>query len=456
MSKPSGPVGVVPNDAKTGPKGEPMTPVPSASLIILCPIKGTSSNRQNGQYATLMVQRSARAGGSFRSAVVFPGGLLDQADVYAIEQDAKRDEQKAPREKKAQYIDSLRLCALREAFEETGLLLIPATSSDAAVTRAIGPHEAGMTDAEWSTARTSVHDDARNFLPFIRHVMQRSSATTKNVKSLSVALQPLHHHSNWVTPRNMVRPAKRFDTHFFITVLDTPDALGQLSGANAAELRSGGSSQAGPAGSQAGPSMAAGLAADGSETTSLRLATPTQLMDLAVRDEIILYPPQFYLLADVHTTLLNARAGHPITFQPLYFGQEPDGLSDASLTTISSVEPQGRPGDGAMISRSQLRSTGGKHGGGQEESNDEDQVFVMPLALPGDALRPVRGQKDAEQKRNRVFVTLRSKGEGGGMMVHGSQRCGIDNLHDFEYGHILSQTNEDHHDDQDKTAKAKL
>ncbi len=40
------------------------------------------------------------------------------------------------------------------------------------------------------------------------------------------------HYSNWITPRSVVRPAKRFDAHFFITVLDKQDVFGDKDSLN--------------------------------------------------------------------------------------------------------------------------------------------------------------------------------------------------------------------------------
>lgn len=322
-----GPVGLPPNDAKTGPRGEPMTPIPSATLVVLCPTGGgvaasTSSQAGRDNYATLVVQRSARQGGSFRSAVVFPGGLLDLADEHAVQQQQLTSAWQAARgggnNTKVSsrdmvdpdagldlYLQSLQLCALRETFEETGLLLVPAAddgSARAACSRAVGHVEAGVSAEAWKALRDEVHDDARAFVPLLaritRHlktqqhggsnVCEHADSPSSSSAPVLPLLAPLRHHSNWVTPRNMARPAKRFDTHFFITVLDEVDALGPLtSAAKQSEQTS-----TGLGGSVRDVSS---ITADGSETTNVRLATPLELMDLAVKDSIVLYPPQYYV-----------------------------------------------------------------------------------------------------------------------------------------------------------------
>lgn len=417
----TGPKGVIANDAKSGPKGEPMTPIPSASLIILCPISSKDQKATKSEYSTLMVQRKAT--GSFRSATVFPGGLLDQADVFAISQ----SNQSSSFQKNDEYLHSLRLCALRETFEETGLLLVPDESNSFA-SRAVGPSEAGLSSDEWTKLRKDVHNDARAFTQILNRFTSNTSQTSLP------PLAPLRHHSNWVTPRTLVRPAKRFDTHFFLSVLDKADALGQLTSSIGADEK--GIVQGSPA----------GLTADGSETTSLRLAKPEELLSMAIRDEIILFPPQYYLLADIHTSLLKSNDQKQIRFAPLQFGTEKEPEENTSSTQapsiegVSSVEPQGVASSGAMIERNRLSVKPSSKQ--SKEEQDDDDLFVLPLVLPGDELRPTAGQsatvpESDEAPRNRVYVTPRSRGEGGGMMVHGIHRRGITGLHNLKFGNVL-------------------
>ena len=284
----SGSHGPRPNDAKTGKKGEPMAPIPSASLVVLCPVSG-SSRGGGTRYATLMVQRSARDGSSFRSAVVFPGGALDMADEDAVRQMASQGDlspctnQSMEAGADAAYMHSLRLCALRETFEETGLLLLPAQGAPTAKSRAIGPGEAGIEPQEWARIRNEIHNDARAFPPFLARVVHAVSPSVygSGGEGALPPLAPLSHHANWVTPKAVVRPAKRFDAHFFLTVLEKADALGPLTSASDSALTS--------------SEDLLNLSADGTETTSLRLATAGEMVELAVRDQIVLFPPQFYV-----------------------------------------------------------------------------------------------------------------------------------------------------------------
>lgn len=165
--------GPLPNDAKSGPKGEAMTPIPSASLIVLCPPASTSKSSEgkstssdggsaggSSGLATLMLQRSARMGSSFRSAVVFPGGALDLADQDAVTEASGTES--AP-EGEAARMAALQICSLRETFEETGLLLLPSERAskeqggeEIPWSRAVGHREAGLSVEEWREWREKV------------------------------------------------------------------------------------------------------------------------------------------------------------------------------------------------------------------------------------------------------------------------------------------------------------
>ena len=283
--KPSKPRGAQrESDHKTGPKGEPMTPLPSATLIVLCPRSATEPNGQL-QYDTLMVQRSARDGSSFRSAVVFPGGALDLVDEAEVEAALATSSGGASGKEMEKYMHSLKLCALRETFEETGLLLLPSSTPSPCglpTSRAVGHQEAGMSAEEWAHARNDVHHNAVDFVPFLRKVCSKLGLKGQlgAGEAALPELAPMAHHSNWITPRSVVRPAKRFDAHFFITVLDTQDVFGS--------------------------DKSLKISADGSETLSLRLQTPREIMYAGITDQISLFPPQFYVSLPVHLQISSS------------------------------------------------------------------------------------------------------------------------------------------------------
>ncbi|SNX85753.1 uncharacterized protein MEPE_04462 [Melanopsichium pennsylvanicum] len=505
--KPSKPRGVQrESDHKTGPKGEPMTPLPSATLIVLCP-RSSKDPKGQLQYDTLMVQRSARDGSSFRSAVVFPGGaldLVDEADVKAALTPSSTDLER--------YMYSLKLCALRETFEETGLLLLPSPTASLCglpTSRAVGHQEAGMSAQDWAHARNDVHHNAVDFVPFLRKVTLKlglEGLLGEGGKALP-ELAPMAHHSNWITPRSVIRPAKRFDAHFFITVLDTPDVFGS--------------------------DKSLQISADGSETLSLRLQTPREIMYAGIIDQISLFPPQFYILADLETALrcANKENGRvpiiPLIFDPAQAtpNHTPDAeyrvtpveeearglhncnyswdrkdtassndapltswvsdtnpplskirslgdISDSQYPTVTAVEPRPFPKLGAMLDiRKEIaenRDLAQQKGKGGEEDNS----FVFPLVLPGDwqaspaqkerarkgLFLPGTGEKTANgpadgsgaaaaqgttaKPLNRLYVSPRSKEQGGGMTVRGAVRKGLTHLRDFQVGVLLAENPE--------------
>ena len=105
-----------------------------------------------------MLFRSARVGSSFRSAVVFPGGALDRNDEYSVGCPAQVSDQDDVTNE--QYVEALKLCALRETFEETGLVLLPsqrATGNKGVPwSKAVGAKDVGMSEQEWKRYRDLV------------------------------------------------------------------------------------------------------------------------------------------------------------------------------------------------------------------------------------------------------------------------------------------------------------
>jgi nucleoside diphosphate-linked moiety X motif protein 19 len=491
----TGPHGPPPNDAKTGPKGKPMAPIPSASLVVLCPVGSSSASSSNSgtsstRYATLMLQRSARDGSSFRSAVVFPGGALDLADEDAVQKSAQgnlspcTNQEESDRDaSEAAYVHSLRLCALRETFEETGLLLLPTQDSGSNKSRAIGPKEAGIEAIEWKRLRDEIHDDARAFPPFLRKVFNAVSQSNDEEETTTLPpLAPMSHHSNWVTPRGVVRPAKRFDAHFFLTVLDKADALGPLTSAARSSSSSGSTDKL-------------DLSADGTETTSLTLATAEEMIESTIRDKVVLFPPQFYILADLAATL-RSKHTKDMNFTPLIFKhpsepapssdekgvtpveEEPRGLhpdshyqfeknpeSSSSRRAVTSVEPRAMPASGANVDKKMMQWRGNSEMEGQSKEDDEQEPFVFPLVLPGDFLasnsqrammsgKAPSSSSDIKVKPlNRVYVTPRSREDGGGVIVRGARRRGLPGLIDFEEGAQLQEMGSDIEEESDQKAK---
>jgi 8-oxo-dGTP pyrophosphatase MutT (NUDIX family) len=148
----------------------PVVPRPAATILLL----------RDDPFEVLMVRR--RAGTVFSSALVFPGGLVDPEDrseawlPHLLNHEALDEEARA-----------LRIAALRETYEEVGILIAAgvATSCPAPTPRC----------------------DAAGF----RRIVAASGGR--------LDLAGLTRFGHWVTPATA---AKRFDTHFFLARM--PDA----------------------------------------------------------------------------------------------------------------------------------------------------------------------------------------------------------------------------------------
>ncbi|KAI6045598.1 NUDIX domain-containing protein [Pisolithus marmoratus] len=133
--------------------------IPSASLIVV-----------NERNEVLLVQRSSRTR-SFAGMHVFPGGNFD----------ADRD-------------PSLAITAIRETFEETGLLLGSPTS----------PQTLSKSDME--RARSAIHHQELDFQAFLlRH-------------KFVLGLETLYPFTTWITP---LITSRRFRTQFFVSFFPT-------------------------------------------------------------------------------------------------------------------------------------------------------------------------------------------------------------------------------------------
>ncbi len=131
---------------------------------------------------------------------VFPGGSVDAGDDSLEFQSISihRDDREASKLMKlpsgglAYYV-----AAIREAFEEAGILLAlhrdtlkPLDLSDAAVARRFQRH------------RDEINDSSRNFIEIIRE------------ENLLLDAGQMHYIARWITPEG---PPRRFDARFFIT-----------------------------------------------------------------------------------------------------------------------------------------------------------------------------------------------------------------------------------------------
>ena len=149
-------------------------PAPAATILLV---------RDHPAFQVLMVKRHHQidfAGG----ALVFPGGKLHAGD-HAFAWNAHIGSPNADPEQRA-----LRIAAIREAYEETGILLARGPE---------GEHFRGSLAA--AEARNDVAADRRGFLELIESL------------GLRLDLEAPTLFARWITPEGM---PKRFDTWFYI------------------------------------------------------------------------------------------------------------------------------------------------------------------------------------------------------------------------------------------------
>ena len=162
-------------------KKQPAVPVPAATVVLLRP--GAA-----GGIEIFMVVRHHEI--DFASgALVFPGGKVDEQD-FADELVPHLAGADADRNMRAMQVASI-----REAFEESGVLLArPAGSADlvdAERLRALQPYRERLHGGDLTLAEFAAKEE------------------------LVLACDELVHFAHWITPEMM---PKRFDTHFFLAL----------------------------------------------------------------------------------------------------------------------------------------------------------------------------------------------------------------------------------------------
>ncbi|KAI8645571.1 hypothetical protein BD408DRAFT_429553 [Parasitella parasitica] len=208
---------------------------PSASLIIAAPTPEDGA-KDGSNYRVLMVKRNARS--SFINAHVYPGGVVDAADHYSNwSQDKTISESE-------QSILTNKICAIRETFEESGLLLSHPPA-----------HTIKALDANvW---RHKVHNNASQF---------KAMCDTFSIRPAVDKLIPF---SNWITP---VEEKKRYDTMFFLTVLDEHKTQQEQD----LHLNA--------------------VSADGTETVLFDWLKPEEALQKKEEKQVVMIPPQWYSL----------------------------------------------------------------------------------------------------------------------------------------------------------------
>lgn len=172
------------------PAANPPPPLARAATLILV-------RQQAGELQTYLLRRGPTSG-FMPGLFVFPGGLVDAADCDEVfwrdHQDLAPDAVGEQLGKGLRFSDALSyaVAAVRETFEEAGVLLASKT---------------GSTDEDLKRA------GVRRLAESHRHGWFRTLAETEGWMLAFSALAPWSH---WVTPVGMPR---RFDTRFFVAEL---------------------------------------------------------------------------------------------------------------------------------------------------------------------------------------------------------------------------------------------
>jgi len=173
-----------------GPDDTPVDPRPAATIVVAC-------RQPDGRDYRVLLLRRPESARFAAGAYVFPGGVIDEADGEAAALSLLPERLRAPE-------GPALVAALRELFEETGLLLADAPVSRSAARR-------------W---RRALLEEGVAF----HRVALELGATFRLLEAAYVA--------RWITP---ARFARRYDTRFFLAVLDAarpprPRLTGELAG----------------------------------------------------------------------------------------------------------------------------------------------------------------------------------------------------------------------------------
>ncbi|KAI5200654.1 hypothetical protein AUEXF2481DRAFT_3005 [Aureobasidium subglaciale EXF-2481] len=225
-----------------GEKGKkaPAVPRPSSSVLLISP--------QNH----ILLLRRVQTSSSFASAHVFPGGNISPF----------HDGEPPSPEDPARHCDSeaYRLAAVRETFEESGILL--ARTKDGRLLE--------VEEDEREKVRKLVHGDKIKFEDWLEE------------KDAKADLDNLVPFTRWITPTNL---PKRFTTQMYIYLLplsNTPKSL-PSSSSTAAEDE--------PETMIPVPTHDGGL-----EHTAARFLPAATWLRLARASRVVLFPPQFFLM----------------------------------------------------------------------------------------------------------------------------------------------------------------
>jgi 8-oxo-dGTP pyrophosphatase MutT (NUDIX family) len=181
---------------------EAVTPRPASTILLLRDAKAAIDSNSRDEIEVFMMVRHYEI--DFNSgALVFPGGSVDNNDKEII----ARPELYSGSEGLDAAALSFRIAAIRETFEESGILLARPKGSTALI-------DAGRAREIEASSRAALNERKTTFLDVLVE------------NELWLALDELVPYAHWITPEGV---HKRFDTWFFLAAAP-PDQLGAHDG----------------------------------------------------------------------------------------------------------------------------------------------------------------------------------------------------------------------------------
>lgn len=322
-------------------KKAPAIPRPSSSVLVISP---------NNQ--VLLLQR-VKQSSSFPSAHVFPGGNVSEA----------HDGRVPPPGSFERHVDSdvYRMAAVRETFEESGILLARNNGFGRLIE---------VPEAERQEGRKAIHSNATTFPKWLAQKGGRAD------------IDGLIPFTRWVTPTNV---PKRFTTQMYIYFLPTSASSTPLS-------------EAAQADSEEEIQIPLPTTDGGLEHTTARFLPASVWLRLAQEGRIILFPPQYFLLHQVaqhFDNLPSPTAYGSISREPLA-RDELEARRKALVEFVKTGEP---PWTDKVISPIVVPARDGQ--------KRDDSRSLLGLEKPGPELA---GSGRAGVKDQCVLVNFRKEG----------------------------------------------
>ncbi|PHH51803.1 hypothetical protein CFIMG_001884RA [Ceratocystis fimbriata CBS 114723] len=321
-------------------KAQPVDPLaiqpirPSSSVVLVSPVN------------QILLLHRVRTSTSFASAHVFPGGNIDQGQDGQLPKDPIQLHQ-----------DSLvyRLAAIRECFEESGILLAKSKTGEGIIQ---------LPNSTLQKARHQTHEQKINFLLWLEEIGAHADTD---------GLVPF---TRWVTP---IGAKRRFTTQMYLYFM--------------------------PLSSPAGSAHNVPTTDGGMEHTEVRFDDASNWIQAASKNEIMLFPPQIYLLSHI-AKYLTGLEGVTVKDRPeaimkqrrnlaAFLHRLQDGTDDCAKTSwaekVISPMTSGKLPDGRVIMTldrpgPELK-TAGRHG-------DREQVVIAKFTRDGVSSVEVQKRQD--------------------------------------------------------------